>query len=182
MPICFVSIHADTLAETFVQGATVYTLSDKASDVEAGRVADKENAADRAGGLADVQDVIGVNDILHDLTRRETRALSHGFARTLVEYWRQIGNLNKNPMRSAGFRVLKAPEVPSVLLELGYLSNEKDMSLLTSPEWRQRSVTRIADSIVRHFADRTAGRDTATAGAIAGTVERVAGADKNVTR
>ena len=174
----FVSIHADTLTETFVQGATVYTLSDKASDVEAARVADKENAADRAGGLTDVQDVIGVNDILHDLTRRETRALSHGFARTLVDYWRQIGNLNKNPMRSAGFRVLKAPEVPSVLLELGYLSNEKDISLLTSPEWRQRSVARIADSIERHFADRIAGRDAATAGG----VERVAGADKNVTR
>ena len=115
-----VSIHADTLPETSdVSGATVYTVSDKASDAYAAKVAAKENAADAAAGGEGQGDTADVNDILFDLTRQETRAYSHVFARTLVNYWKVAGRLNKNPQRAAGFVVLKAPDVPSVLLELG---------------------------------------------------------------
>ena len=135
----FVSIHADTLYEGHVQGATVYTASERASDSEAARLADKENQADAAAGVVGSEDVAEVHDILQDLTRRETKAYSHIFSRTLVGLWKNAGQLNKNPQRAAGFRVLKALDVPSVLFELGYLSNEKDLANLVSPEWRHRS-------------------------------------------
>ncbi len=152
----FVSIHADTLAEAEdVSGATVYTASDRASDAEAARVAEKENQADAAAGLDRAEDVSEVSDILFDLTRRETRAYSHVFAHTLLNYWKVAGKLNKNPQRSAGFRVLKAPDVPSVLLELGYLSNEKDDLTLSSPSWREKAVGRMTEAINAFFAERS---------------------------
>ncbi|ACB94582.1 N-acetylmuramoyl-L-alanine amidase [Beijerinckia indica subsp. indica ATCC 9039] len=151
----FISIHADILSETAdVGGATVYTVSDKASDAEAARLADKENQADLVGGLESKEETPEITDILFDLTRRETRAYSHVFARTLVDYWKVVGRLNKNPQRSAGFRVLKAPDVPSVLLELGYLSNENDHAALASPEWRGKVVTKVAEAVDRFFAAR----------------------------
>jgi N-acetylmuramoyl-L-alanine amidase len=151
----FVSIHADTLADaTDVSGATVYTASDRASDAEAARVAEKENQSDAAAGLDGTDDAGDVSDILFDLTRRETRAYSHVFAHTLLNYWKVGGRLNKNPQRSAGFRVLKAPDVPSVLVELGYLSNEKDDLALTSPEWRDKASSRMAEAIAAFFTAR----------------------------
>ena len=151
----FMSIHADTLAdEPSVSGATVYTVSDKASDAEAARVADKENQADAAGGLDGRDDQSDVSDILFDLTRRETRAYSHVFARTLVGYWKETSRLNKNPHRAAGFRVLKAPDVPSVLLELGYLSSERDLSNLVSAEWRDKATGTVARAIEAFFRAR----------------------------
>ncbi len=151
----FVSIHADTLAEAAdVSGATVYTVSDRASDAEAARLAEKENQADAAAGLDRSEDASEVSDILFELTRRETRAYSHAFAHTLLNYWRVAGRLNKNPRRSAGFRVLKAPDVPSVLLELGYLSNEKDDIALLSPQWRDKAVSRMTEAIAAFFSER----------------------------
>jgi N-acetylmuramoyl-L-alanine amidase len=151
----FVSIHADTLAEAAeVSGATVYTASDRASDAEAARVAEKENQADLAAGIDRAEDVSEVSDILFDLTRRETRAYSHLFAHTLLNYWKVAGRLNKNPQRAAGFRVLKAPDVPSVLLELGYLSNEKDELALSSPAWREKAVSRMAEAIATFLTER----------------------------
>jgi N-acetylmuramoyl-L-alanine amidase len=155
----FVSIHADTLYEGHVQGATVYTVSERASDAEAARLADKENQADAAAGVV-TEDVAEVHDILQDLTRRETRAYSHMFSRTLVALWKNAAQLNKNPQRSAGFRVLKALDVPSVLLELGYLSNEKDLANLVSPEWRDKAAGTLAGAIDSFFAQRNI--DTAT--------------------
>lgn len=152
----FVSIHADTLSETSVRGATVYTLSDRASDAEAARVEASENAADRAGGVTESEDTTDVQDILSDLTRRETRAMSHAYARSLVAYWKHTGDLNKNPLRSAGFRVLKAQDTPSVLLELGYLSSQGDLARLISAEWRDRASATVAQSIERYFADGAA--------------------------
>jgi N-acetylmuramoyl-L-alanine amidase len=143
----FVSIHADILSESDVAGATVYTVSDRASDAEAARVAEKENQSDALAGVEGGEEASGVSDILFDLTRRETRAYSHVFARTLTNYWKVAGRLNKNPQRSAGFRVLKAPDVPSVLLELGYLSNRKDDASLSSAEWREKAAGRVADAI-----------------------------------
>lgn len=155
----FVSIHADMLNETSVHGATVYTVSDRASDAEAARVAAAENAADKAGGMAESEEIGDVNDILFDLTRRETRAIGHQFAVSLIDFWKAAGDLNKNPIRSAGFVVLKAPDVPSVLLELGYMSNERDLAKLNSEEWRQTAANRVAQSIERYFARRTAGAE-----------------------
>ncbi len=150
-----ISIHADTLPETAdVSGATVYTVSDRASDAYAAKVAAKENAADAAAGSEGQGDTADVNDILFDLTRQETRAYSHVFARTLVNYWKVAGRLNKNPQRAAGFVVLKAPDVPSVLLELGYLSNPQDSADLTGDAWRDKASGRMAEAIEAYFADR----------------------------
>ncbi|MCX7898912.1 MAG: N-acetylmuramoyl-L-alanine amidase [Methylocystis sp.] len=151
----FISIHADTLGEPNVSGATVYTVSAQASDAEAARIAEKENLADQAGGLERKEDAEEVGDILFELTRRETRAYSAQFSQSLISFWKQIGNLNKNPSRAAGFVVLKAYDVPSVLLELGYLSSEKDLSRLTSPQWRDRAAQKTADAIDGFFAARS---------------------------
>lgn len=159
-----ISIHADTLAEAGdVGGATVYTVSDKASDAAAAKVAAKENAADVSAGPDGQADAADVSDILFDLTRQETRAYSHVFARTLVNYWKVAGRLNKNPQRAAGFRVLKAPDVPSVLLELGYLSNATDAAALTSAEWRDTATSRMALAVQAYFADQH-GSEKAAAG------------------
>lgn len=159
-----ISIHADTLPETAdVSGATVYTVSDKASDAYAAKVAAKENDADATVGMDGQADKADVGDILFDLTRQETRAYSHVFSRTLVNYWKVVGHLNKNPQRSAGFVVLKAPDVPSVLLELGYLSNPGDATDLTSEAWRVRATSQMADAIVAYFADQH-GQQKAAAG------------------
>jgi N-acetylmuramoyl-L-alanine amidase len=152
----FVSIHADTLSGggDSVQGATVYTVSDRASDAEAARVAESENKADAAAGVEAKEEAGDVNDILFDLTRRETRAYSHVFAHSLTQYWKVAARLNKNPSRSAGFVVLKAPDVPSVLLELGYLSNDQDAGQLTSPVWRDKAAEQVARAIDAFFAPR----------------------------
>jgi N-acetylmuramoyl-L-alanine amidase len=152
----FVSIHADALANSGdeVQGATVYTVSDRASDAEAARIADHENKADSNAGEEASENASDVNDILFELTRRETRAYSHVFARSLAEYWKVAARLNKNPRRSAGFVVLKAPDVPSVLLELGYLSNEADVSDLASPAWREKAAQQVAKAIDAFFGQR----------------------------
>lgn len=151
----FVSIHADALAAANdeVTGATVYTVSDRASDAEAARIAARENQADAAGGEETAEDKSDVNDILFDLTRRETRALSYAFAGSLAEYFKVAARLNKNPRRSAGFVVLKAPDVPSILLELGYLSNHRDVADLTSPQWRDKATDQVKRAILRFFAD-----------------------------
>lgn len=150
-----VSIHADMLAEEAnVSGATVYTVSDKASDAEAARVADSENKADAAAGVDGREDQSDVSDILADLTRRETRAYSHVFARTLVGYWKDVARLNKNPERSAGFRVLKAPDVPSVLVELGYLSSERDLAALVTAAWREKAAGSVARAVDQFFRSR----------------------------
>jgi N-acetylmuramoyl-L-alanine amidase len=150
----FMSIHADTLGEPNVQGATVYTVASRASDAESARIAEKENFADQAAGLEQTASAEEIGDILFDLTRRETRALSRNFAATLVAKWRDAGSLNKNPNRSAGFVVLKANDVPSVLLELGYLSSAKDLANLTSPQWRDHAAQTTAEAIEAYFASR----------------------------
>jgi N-acetylmuramoyl-L-alanine amidase len=161
----FISIHADTLTDDrSVSGATVYTASEKASDAEAARVAEKENQADLAAGLDGREDQSEVSDILVDLTRRETRAYSNVFARTLVGYWKEVGLLNKNPHRFAGFRVLRAHDVPSVLLEVGYLSSDKDLASLTAPVWRDKATATVARAVEGFFQARGAGEGRAAAG------------------
>jgi N-acetylmuramoyl-L-alanine amidase len=149
-----ISIHADALggAGAEVSGATVYTCSERASDAEAARVAAHENAADKAAGVEDKAQAPGVADILFDLERRETRAYAHLFSRGVVAELQGATQLNHNPERSAGFVVLKAPDFPSVLVELGYLSNPKDVQSMKSPEWRARTASAMADAVDRFFA------------------------------
>ncbi len=153
-----ISIHADTLqAAADVSGATVYTVADRASDAEAARIAERENAADRAAGVEQKQEAVGVADILFDLKRRETRAYAHIFSRGVVDEWRGVARLNRNPERSAGFMVLKAPDFPSVLLELGYLSSRQDVKSLTSAEWRAKATSALASAVDSFFTPRADG-------------------------
>jgi N-acetylmuramoyl-L-alanine amidase len=152
-----ISIHADTLSDPFgVRGATVYTLSEKASDREAERLADKENKADLIAGLDLTDEPEEVAGILFDLTRRETKSFTAQFAKGLVRELKEAAKLNKNPLRSAGFRVLRAPDVPSVLLELGYLSSKEDAKLMMSEAWREQATQAVAEAVDRYFATRIA--------------------------
>lgn len=150
----FISIHADTLGEAAadVSGATVYTCSERASDAEAARIAERENAADKAAGVEQKAQAVGVADILFDLKRRETRAYAHIFSRGVVEQLQGAARLNHNPERSAGFVVLKAPDFPSVLVELGYLSNAQDVQAMNSPDWRAKTASAMANAVDRFFA------------------------------
>jgi N-acetylmuramoyl-L-alanine amidase len=149
----FISVHADALSEAAdVSGSTVYTVAERASDAEAARIAASENAAGQARGTEKkAQEDPGVADILFDLKRRETRAYAHIFSRGLVERLRPAVRLNHNPERSAGFVVLKAPEFPSVLVELGYLSNAQDVRAMSSPEWRTKAATAMVKAIDAFF-------------------------------
>ena len=144
----FISIHADTIRLKGIRGATVYTVSDTASDAEAAALADRENLADAIAGVEIDDGNQQVADILIDLIRRETHNFSIRFARSLVgELSAGKVELINNPHRSAGFKVLKAPDVPSVLVELGYLSNAQDEEMLRSPEWRGKAIDSIANAI-----------------------------------
>lgn len=154
----FVSIHADALprAEGDAQGATIYTLSDKASDAEAQRLADAENRADAIAGFNLSEEPTDVADILIDLTQRETRTFSNRFARLLMTEMKQTVRMHKHPLKSAGFRVLKAPDVPSVLVEIGYVSNKGDLQHLVSEGWRSRAVGSMAQAIDAFLTKRMA--------------------------
>jgi N-acetylmuramoyl-L-alanine amidase len=152
----FVSIHADALprGEGDAQGATIYTLSDKASDSEAERLADAENKSDAIGGVSLADEPTEVADILIDLVQRETKTFSNRFARVLMGEMKNTVRMHKHPLKSAGFRVLKAPDVPSVLVELGYVSNKGDLEHLVSENWRNRTVGSIAQAIDTFLAKR----------------------------
>jgi N-acetylmuramoyl-L-alanine amidase len=154
----FVSIHADALpkSEGDAQGATIYTLSDKASDAEAERLAEAENRADAIGGVNLTDEPTEVADILIDLAQRETRTFSNRFARLLMGEMKNVARMHKRPLKSAGFRVLKAPDVPSVLVELGYVSNKADLEHLVSESWRNRTAGSIAQAIDAFLAKRLA--------------------------
>jgi N-acetylmuramoyl-L-alanine amidase len=154
----FVSIHADALPrhEGDAQGATIYTLSDRATDAEAERLAEIENKADAIGGVNLTEEPTDVADILIDLAQRETRTFSNRFARLLMGEMKTTVRMHKHPLKSAGFRVLKAPDVPSVLIELGYVSNKGDLEHLVSESWRSRTVGSMAQAIDAFFAKRLA--------------------------
>jgi N-acetylmuramoyl-L-alanine amidase len=125
--------------------------------VESQTLAERENSADAAGGLAHGPEPAGVSDILQDLTMRETRGFSHGFARHLFSELNPMVRFSTQPHREAGFRVLRAADMPSVLLELGYLSNARDVESLLSEDWRRRTSAAMANAIDRFFALRLAG-------------------------
>ncbi len=152
----FISIHADTIRFRGVRGATVYTVSEKASDEVAQSIANSENLADQLAGITPEETDHEVTDILLDLLRKETQTFSIRFARSLIGEMSQSVELIKNPHRFAGFQVLTAPDVPSVLLELGYLSNRKDEALLRDPKWRAKAEDSVV-SAVKKFAQARSG-------------------------
>jgi N-acetylmuramoyl-L-alanine amidase len=155
----FISIHADALRrrEGDAQGATVYTLSERPSDVRAARLAATENQADAIAGLdlsSQEKDVAG---ILIDLARRETKTFSLQFAQGMVGRLKSTARLHQHPLKSAAFVVLKAPDVPSVLVELGYVTNKADLKSLISAEWRDRTADSIVQAVDTFFTTRLAG-------------------------
>jgi N-acetylmuramoyl-L-alanine amidase len=155
----FLSIHADYFPSKIddPRGATVYTLSEEASDDEARELAAKENFSDALAGVALPDDSDGVvANILIDLAQRETQNRSVVFARSIVGELAGKTDLHTRRMRSAGFRVLKSPDVPSVLLELGFLSNPDDEKELTSEQWRERMAGSLTEAIDDYFAKRVA--------------------------
>lgn len=148
----FISLHADSIADSSFQGASVYTLSDKASDSEAARLAHKENKVDIIAGTdLSAHDPI-VTSILIDLAQRDTNNKSITFADTLVEDMGDVTRLLRNTRRFAGFAVLKSPDIPSVLVELGYLSNREDARQLESAAFRAKIARAITAAIDRYFA------------------------------
>ena len=150
----FISIHADSLRQKFVRGSTIYTLSKKASDRLSEQMAQSQNAADLVAGLALEEETDTVADILVDLTTRETKRFSKRFSDILVKNLKPSIRLIKNPQRSAAFGVLKAPEVPSILIELGYLSNKDDEKLLQTKDWQNKVAAAIVASVEDFFASR----------------------------
>ena len=155
-----ISLHADSISDSRFRGASVYTLSDVASDREAEQLAARENRADALAGVAlePVDDVTAT--ILIDLAQRHTQNESSSMARSLVTYLSEATRMiGTEPHREAGFAVLKAPDVPSVLVELGYLSNRSDEQELRSPQHRRDLAQAIAGAVDRHFGWRGASSD-----------------------
>jgi N-acetylmuramoyl-L-alanine amidase len=155
----FISIHCDALprGEGEAEGATVYTLSDQASDAEAQRLADAENRADVIAGVDLAAEPNDIADILIDLAQRETKSFSAHFARDVAGELRTTARMHKHPLKAAGFRVLKAPDVPSVLIELGYVSTPGDLKQLVSESWRSRAGDAVTRAVHTYFSTRIAG-------------------------
>jgi N-acetylmuramoyl-L-alanine amidase len=147
----FISLHADSIPGTDARGASVYTLSDKASDAEAEALATKENKSDVINGVDLSQQSQTVSGILIDLAQRETINLSSRFASILVGDLKSDTMMLQNSHRFAGFAVLKAPDVPSVLLEMGYISSPDDERLLTEPNHQKKMSESITRAIEDYF-------------------------------
>ena len=152
----FMSIHADSIQKPDVRGLSVYTLSETASDQEAAALARQENRADLIGGLDLQGESPEVTGILIDLAQRETKNYSARFAKSIVDYAGEKTSMLQRPHRFAGFVVLKAPDVPSVLIELGFLTNADDEKRLVSPAWRTSVAGTFTRAIDRYFGDRMA--------------------------
>lgn len=152
----FISIHADAIQKPNVRGMSIYTLSENASDAEAAALARKENQSDLIAGLDLQGESPEVTGILIDLAQRETKNYSSRFAKTVVDHASQKTATLDPAHRFAGFVVLKAPDVPSVLIELGFLTNPDDEKQLTSPTWRATMAKTLSRSVDRYFGDRLA--------------------------
>jgi len=144
----FISLHADAVEVGDAHGASVYTLSDEASDHEAAELAAQENLSDVIAGvrLNNEDDVVA--RVLIDLAQNETMIESRRFAATLVHQLdKSVGVLKTRPSRAAGFRVLKAPDVPSVLVEIGFLSSDADLKRMQQPLWRRKAAQAMVEAI-----------------------------------
>lgn len=160
----FISLHADAIEERHfagnIRGATVYTLSERASDEQARLIADKENASDLLAGL-EMHDAPGddqVKSILIDLLKRETANFSNDFSRVLAGQLAKSIEMSRAPQRSAAFKVLKQPHAPSVLVELGYISNPDDQGKMTTVAWQKKTASAIAAAVQSYFGKRLADR------------------------
>ena len=152
----FIAVHADSIKHRLVRGTTLYTLSETASDEEAAELAAKENRADIIGGVNLAGESKEITNILIDLAQRETKNHSVYFAKKAYFQLKRVTRMAKRPLRSAGFVVLKAPDVPSVLLELGYLSNKHDARLLANAAWQNKVAKALAQSVDSYFRARIA--------------------------
>ena len=150
----FISIHCDSAGSPDATGATAYTLSDIASDKEAARLASRENKSDIIAGV-DLDDSSDVSSILIDLTQRETMNASAGFARLLGREARPLMPTKANFHRMASLLVLKAPDMPSILFETGYISNAQDAAFLDSRSGRQKIAESVRRAVEVYFARRT---------------------------
>ena len=147
----FISLHADAIRDGRIRGLSVYTLSEKASDKEAALLAEKENRADLLAGIDLSKESPEVSDILFDLAQRETMNQSTRFATHLVKALARQTRLLRNTHRFAGFAVLKAPDVPSVLLELGFLSNRYDERSLMRKAYRAKLAAAVERAVGGYF-------------------------------
>jgi len=147
----FISIHADAIERKNVRGMSIYTLSETASDKEAAALARQENRSDIIAGIDFGNQPSEVTNILIDLAQRETKNLSVKFANTVVNKMNGKTELLERTHRFAGFRVLKAPDVPSVLIELGFLTNRNDEKLLVSSKWRKSVSAALKEAVDRYF-------------------------------
>lgn len=147
----FISLHADSFQESDIRGASVYTRDENATDVLDKVLADGENRYDIVAGLALPEAKQQVMDILVDLMRRETRKSSYIAAQAMIHQFEPSVPLRRYPVRQADFFVLQAPDVPSVLVELGFLSNAADIANLQKPEWRDRVVDALARGVADYF-------------------------------
>jgi N-acetylmuramoyl-L-alanine amidase len=148
----FVSIHADAATDDGARGATLYTLSERASDTEAAKIAARENKADTINGVALREQSGSVAAILLDLSRRQTLDRSTGFARLVLRESKGAIHFRPEPVKSAAFVVLKSPDVPSVLFESGYISNPDDAARLLDGKSREGFATAFARAIEAYFA------------------------------
>lgn len=147
----FISVHADTIRNKGIRGLSVYTLSETASDKEAAELAERENKSDLIAGVDLTHESAEVTNILIDLAQRETMNRSAQLAALFVKKLGKEVRVLRNPHRFAGFAVLKAPDVPSLLVELGFLSNRDDEKALKSKRHRQRIATAIAEAVDAYF-------------------------------
>ncbi len=145
----FISLHADALAEGEARGAAVYVLSDDASDAASAALAERHNRDDLLAGLDLSRSDDRVANVLMSLARLENAPRSEALAKHMLDGIRNaVGRVHKRPLRSAGFSVLKAADIPSVLLEVGFLSTEEDLKNLSDPIWRQGMAAGIRDGII----------------------------------
>ena len=154
----FISLHADSLSQGGARGATVYLLSEEASDVASAHLAARHNRSDIIAGV----DLTGADDqvagVLLDLARQETEPRSEALAQSLIEGMTAAGGpMNRKPLRRAGFSVLKSADIPSVLVEVGFLSSDRDLKNLRDPVWRSVMINAMADAILV-WRDRDAAR------------------------
>ena len=147
------SLHADSAKNRSATGLSVYTLSDRASDAEAAALAERENKADIIGGVDLGNNTKEVNDILISLSQTDSRNKSSKYATYLVKEMSKSVKLVKNTHRFAGFAVLKAPDMPSALLEMGYLSNKTEEANLKTQSYRRKLANSAAAAIDKYFSD-----------------------------
>lgn len=148
----FISLHADSIGKSDVRGASVYTLSEKASDAQTAKLAARENKADLIAGIDLSHEDADVAGILLDLVQRDTMNQSNYFAEKIVKHFASSGiKTLENPHRSAGFAVLKSPDTPSVLVEAGFISNRQDAQLLSTQAYQNKVAHSISEAVQSYF-------------------------------